>query len=177
MSRLKDALLQLVNKCTPEGTKPHGDNVDEILECLAAHFGGGVSIAKVVKTSVVGTAANLSVSDLPGIVEGSTVTMFVDYGTANSLPGRAEYLGDNDISCYSTSVSLTDGNPSIDVGSYILKPVYKNGKFYLQAIHSVMDANALRTATKTISGESFVLGITGDNVTSANIITAYYFKA
>ena len=30
-----------MDKCTPDGTKPHGDNVDEILACLAAHFEAG----------------------------------------------------------------------------------------------------------------------------------------
>lgn len=38
MSRLKDALLALLGKCTPEGTEPKGNNVDEILECMAEHF-------------------------------------------------------------------------------------------------------------------------------------------
>ena len=40
MSRLKDALLALLGKCTPEGAEPHGNNVDEILECIAAHYNG-----------------------------------------------------------------------------------------------------------------------------------------
>lgn len=38
MSRLKDALMSLLGKCTPAGTEPDGNNVDEILECMAAHF-------------------------------------------------------------------------------------------------------------------------------------------
>lgn len=38
MSRLKDALMALLGKCTPEGTEPKGNNVDEIIECIAAHF-------------------------------------------------------------------------------------------------------------------------------------------
>ena len=38
MSRLKDALMELLGKCTPEGTTPVGNNVDEIIECIAAHF-------------------------------------------------------------------------------------------------------------------------------------------
>ena len=38
MSRLKDALMALLGKCTPEGTQPEGNNVDEIIECLATHF-------------------------------------------------------------------------------------------------------------------------------------------
>lgn len=38
MSRLKDALLALLGKCTPEGTEPNGNNTDEIVECLAKHF-------------------------------------------------------------------------------------------------------------------------------------------
>ena len=40
MSRLKDALLSLLGKCTPTGTHPAGDNVDEILECIARHYIG-----------------------------------------------------------------------------------------------------------------------------------------
>lgn len=38
MSRLKDALMSLLGKCTPEGTQPVGNNTDEILECMAMHF-------------------------------------------------------------------------------------------------------------------------------------------
>lgn len=38
MSRLKDALMTLLGKCTPEGTHPVGNNTDEILECMAAHY-------------------------------------------------------------------------------------------------------------------------------------------
>jgi hypothetical protein len=41
MSRLKDALLALLGKCTPEGTQPTGNNVDEIIECMATHYNGG----------------------------------------------------------------------------------------------------------------------------------------
>lgn len=40
MSRLTDALLALLGKCTPEGAEPHGNNADEIIECLAAHYNG-----------------------------------------------------------------------------------------------------------------------------------------
>lgn len=40
MSRLKDALLALLGKCTPEGTQPVGNNTDEILECMARHYIG-----------------------------------------------------------------------------------------------------------------------------------------
>lgn len=38
MSRLKDALMSLLGKCTPAGTQPAGNNTDEIIECIAAHF-------------------------------------------------------------------------------------------------------------------------------------------
>lgn len=38
MSRLTDALMVLLGKCTPEGAHPDGNNVDEIVECLAAHL-------------------------------------------------------------------------------------------------------------------------------------------
>lgn len=38
MSRLKDALMSLLGKCTPAGTHPVGNNTDEIIECLAEHF-------------------------------------------------------------------------------------------------------------------------------------------
>lgn len=38
MSRLTDALLVLLGKCTPEGTKPEGDKVCDIVECLAGNF-------------------------------------------------------------------------------------------------------------------------------------------
>lgn len=38
MSRLTDALLVLLGKCTPEGTTPDENNVDKIVECLSAHF-------------------------------------------------------------------------------------------------------------------------------------------
>lgn len=41
MSRLTEALLVLLGKCTPEGTKPEGDNVDDIVRCLSGHFDGG----------------------------------------------------------------------------------------------------------------------------------------
>ena len=44
MSRLKDALMSLLGQCTPAGTEPDGNNVDEILECMAAHFNGGRTI-------------------------------------------------------------------------------------------------------------------------------------
>ncbi len=44
MSRLKDALMSLLGKCTPAGTKPDGNNVDEILECMAAHYNGGKTV-------------------------------------------------------------------------------------------------------------------------------------
>lgn len=40
MSRLKDALMSLLGKCTPAGAHPVGNNVDEILECIAAHYNG-----------------------------------------------------------------------------------------------------------------------------------------
>lgn len=38
MSRLSDALLVLFGKCTPEGTKPEGDNIDDMIRCLSEHF-------------------------------------------------------------------------------------------------------------------------------------------
>lgn len=38
MSRLTDALKVLLGKCTPEGTKPDGDNVCDLVACLAAHI-------------------------------------------------------------------------------------------------------------------------------------------
>ena len=40
MSRLKDALMSLLGKCTPAGTPPVGNNVDEIVECIARHYIG-----------------------------------------------------------------------------------------------------------------------------------------
>lgn len=40
MSRLKDALMDLLGKCTPEGTHPVGNNTDEIVECMARHYIG-----------------------------------------------------------------------------------------------------------------------------------------
>lgn len=40
MSRLKDALMALLGKCTPEGAHPSGNNVDEIIECIARHYNG-----------------------------------------------------------------------------------------------------------------------------------------
>lgn len=40
MSRLKDALMSLLGKCTPAGTQPAGNNVDEIIECIARHYNG-----------------------------------------------------------------------------------------------------------------------------------------
>ena len=41
MSRLTDALEMLRAKCTPNGVSPEGNNVDEIVECMAHHFTGG----------------------------------------------------------------------------------------------------------------------------------------
>lgn len=40
MSRLTDALMVLLGKCTPEGAHPDGNNVDEIVECIARHYTG-----------------------------------------------------------------------------------------------------------------------------------------
>ena len=44
MSRLKDALMALLGKCTPNGAEPHGNNVDEILECMATHYNGDLFV-------------------------------------------------------------------------------------------------------------------------------------
>lgn len=38
MSRLNDALRVLLGKCTPAGTQPVGDKVDDFVECLAGHY-------------------------------------------------------------------------------------------------------------------------------------------
>lgn len=40
-SRLAKALRKLGAKCTEKGTEVRGDNVDELVECIAEHFAGG----------------------------------------------------------------------------------------------------------------------------------------
>lgn len=40
MSRLTDALLTLLGKCTPTGATPDGDRVCDIVECMARHYIG-----------------------------------------------------------------------------------------------------------------------------------------
>ncbi len=40
MSRLTDALRVLLGKCTPAGTQPVGDKVDDLVECLARYYIG-----------------------------------------------------------------------------------------------------------------------------------------
>ena len=42
MSRLTDALRVLLGKCTPAGTQPVGDKVDDFVECLAGHYNGAI---------------------------------------------------------------------------------------------------------------------------------------
>ena len=52
-SRIAKALKMLGEKCTVDGTEVHGDNVDELIECIAKHFayggsGGGCLITPIV---------------------------------------------------------------------------------------------------------------------------------
>ena len=42
-SRIAKALKMLGEKCTVAGTDVQGDNVDELIECIAKHFAGGGS--------------------------------------------------------------------------------------------------------------------------------------
>ena len=62
MSKITDALNKLRTKCTEEGTAPHGNSIDEILDCIATHWnvsgGGESSVFNVVLTA---TSAQSSV--------------------------------------------------------------------------------------------------------------------
>lgn len=50
MGRLTDALLVLLGRCAPEGTKPEGNNVDDVIHCLSEHFDGGRLLITVTDT-------------------------------------------------------------------------------------------------------------------------------
>ena len=50
MGRLTDALLVLLGRCAPEGTKPEGNNVDDVIRCLSEHSDGGRLLITVTDT-------------------------------------------------------------------------------------------------------------------------------
>ena len=52
MSRLTDALRELLGKCTDGNHEPAGDKADDILECLAEHFSAGGGGGKLYKHHV-----------------------------------------------------------------------------------------------------------------------------
>lgn len=63
MSRLKDALMSLLGKCTPTGTEPVGNNVDEILECISKHYNGGQYVINFTWGADYSITSDTSVSD------------------------------------------------------------------------------------------------------------------
>lgn len=59
-SRLVKALKKLGEKCTAKGTKVQGDNVDDVIECIAEHFEGGGGGGDCLITPIVADRDNIT---------------------------------------------------------------------------------------------------------------------
>ena len=92
-SRLLKSLRKLGAKCTTEGTQVKGDNIDGIIECIAEHFGGGVT-----------SWNDLTDKPFGEIVEyGDTLTLDKSFFEGNIVTDSSGYY-----------VKVSDATPTID---------------------------------------------------------------
>lgn len=109
MSRLKDALMTLLGKCTPEGTKPVGNNTDEILECMSDHF-VGVKFADVKQTSGGHSLSGITFEGIKkAIADGMTIVL---------RSGEGNFTLSSSGDSYVTFSNSVIGNDEIHIRQY-----------------------------------------------------------
>lgn len=137
MSRLKDALMTLLGKCTPEGTHPVGNNTDEIIECLSAHF-VGVKFAEVKQTS---GGYSLSGISFEGIKEAIADGMDIVLKT-----GEGNFTLSSSGESYVTFSNSVIGNDEIHVRQY---EITNTGSIAYRTRTLPCESSFLVTVTKT----------------------------
>ncbi len=122
MSRLTDALRVLLGKCTPAGTQPVGDKLDDFVECLAGHYDSNQMLVTVTETDGV-YSADKKYDDIKNALEnGKLVTCKYDervFYLTRFMSGGAifctlGYTYEDDVAIIKTaniySIRITAGN-------------------------------------------------------------------
>ena len=137
MSRLKDALMALLGKCTPAGTHPAGNNVDEILECMAGHF-VGVKFAEVKQTSDGYSLSGISFEDIKkSIADGMDIILRTGEGNFTLSSSGESYV---------TFSNAIIGNNEIHIRQY---EITSTGSIAYRTRTLACETSFLVTVTKT----------------------------